>query len=142
MVDRAPQWPPVNAFYKVVGEIMADGKKIPSDIDQAPDCDPPYFIVKAVNETVDGSMWSPEADSSLRIQLIAIGTDGALATLLLDKGRAAINKTALNAHMTNHKIIRVTLDSNRGTMREERGLPEPFFSKIDQYLLHITPGTP
>lgn len=133
--------PTVEAFMAVLNTVMLGGKEAPADYDQAPDCSPPYFIVTTVSEVVDGTMESPEADSITRLQVIAVGDDGVIAMKLLDKSRAALTREAMNTHLTDRKVMLMTLDVMRGTDREERGLPEPLISKIDQYRIYTTPAT-
>ena len=110
----------------------------------APDCPKPFIVVSAVSSPrYTGPLSDTEADSSDRIQFTAIGTTREQADWARDKVRAALTTAALDAAFTtasaNRRTMRVILDIPRGVQRDDRGLPEPIFSAIDQYMIGTTP---
>lgn len=110
----------------------------------APDCPKPFIVVSAVSSPrYTGPLSDTEADSSDRIQFTSIGTTRQQADWARDKVRAALTTSALDAEFTsasaNRRTLRVILDIPRGVQRDDRGLPEPIFSGIDQYMIETTP---
>ena len=109
-----------------------------------PDCEKPYAVVTAVSgPRYEGPMDDIEADGRDRIQFSYIGITRVSADILRDRGRVAITRQGLDAQFTAQgemrRTMRVILDIPRGTRRDERGLPEPVFMGVDQYLIETTP---
>ena len=110
----------------------------------APDCPKPFIVVSAVSSRrYDGPLSDGEADSADRIQFACVGNTREQADLARDKLRAALTTAALDTEFNNagadRRTMRVILDIPRGTQRDDRGLPEPIFTGIDQYLIETTP---
>lgn len=110
----------------------------------APDCPKPYIIVSAVSSPrYEGPLSDIEADSNDRIQFTCVGNTREQADWARDKLRVAFTVDALDAEFTsagaNRRTMRVILDIPRGVQRDDRGLPEPIFSGIDQYMIETTP---
>jgi hypothetical protein len=111
----------------------------------APDCDKPYTIVSAVSgPRYDGPMDNTEIDGSDRFQFSSIGVTRDSADLYRQKVRDALTVEALDAQFAADSVVRRTmrliLDIPRGTRRDERGLPDPVFLAVDQFLIDTTPG--
>ncbi len=111
----------------------------------APDCDKPYTIVSAVSgPRYDGPMDDTEIDGSDRFQFSSIGETRDQADRSRQLVRDALTVEALDAQFVTDGVVRRTmkliLDIPRGTRRDERGLPDPVFLAVDQYLIDTTPG--
>lgn len=110
----------------------------------APDCPKPYIVVSSVSSPrYTGPLSDTEADSNDRIQFTCIGDTREQADWARDKLRAALTTAALDAEFVtasaDRRTLRVILDIPRGVQRDDRGLPEPIFSGIDQYMIETTP---
>ena len=112
--------------------------------DVAPDCPRPYAVVSSVSSrSYTGPLGDTEADSADRIQFAAVGDTREQADLIRDDIRLALTRTALDAQFTtltaNRRVLLVELDIPRGTQRDDRGLPNPIFTAMDQYMIETTP---
>lgn len=110
----------------------------------APDCDRPYIIVDSVSSPrYTGPLDDGESDSMDRIQFACVGNSREQADWARDKLRAALTYAALDAEFVtlsaSRRTMEVILDIPRGVQRDDRGLPAPIFSGIDQYLISTTP---
>jgi hypothetical protein len=110
----------------------------------APDCDKPYTIVSAVSgPRYDGPMDNTEIDGRDRFQFSSIGETRDQADRNRELVRDALTVEALDAQFTTDAVDRRTmmlvLDIPRGTRRDERGLPDPVFLAVDQFLIETTP---
>jgi len=110
----------------------------------APDCDKPYIVVSSVSSRrYSGPLSDGEADSNDRIQFASIGETREQADLVRDSVRAALTTAALDAEFTssgaNRRTLELILDIPRGVQRDDRGLPNPIFNSVDQYLISTTP---
>jgi len=124
---------------------IAESSGFPVGMSDAPDCDPPYIIISSVSgPRYDGPFGDMEADSSDRIQFSYMGITQQQADALRDKLRAELTLDALDAQFVaqsaNRRTFRIILDIPRGVQRDDRGLPEPRFLGIDQYLVETTPA--
>ena len=123
---------------------IAEGTGISVGDGVAPDCPKPFIVVSAVSSRrYDGPLSDGEADSADRIQFACVGNTRQSADFARDKLRAALTFTALdtefNVNGADRRTLRVILDIPRGVQRDDRGLPEPIFTGIDQYLIETTP---
>ncbi len=123
---------------------IAKSTNVPVGDGEAPDCDKPYIVVSAVSSPpYKGPMPDGEADSVDRIQFSCIGETRAQADAVRDDLRAAMTYAALDAQFitlsANRRMMHLKLDINRGGNRDDRGLPAPIFSGIDQYIIETTP---
>jgi hypothetical protein len=110
----------------------------------APDCPKPFIVVSAVSSRrYDGPLSDGEADSADRIQFACVGNTREQADWARDKLRAVLTSATLdskfNINGADRRTLRVILDIPRGVQRDDRGLPEPIFTGIDQYLIETTP---
>jgi len=110
----------------------------------APDRPKPYCVVSSVSSPrYTGPLSDGEADSADRIQFSCIGETREQADGVRDHIRAAITTAALDAQFTtlsaNRRTLMVVLDIPRGVQRDDRGLPNPIFVGIDQYMIETTP---
>lgn len=110
----------------------------------APDCPKPFIVVGAVSSPrYTGPLSDTEADGQDRIQFSCIGNTRQQADWARDKVRAALTQSGLDAaFVTNgddRRCMRVILDIPRGVQRDDRGLPDPIFLGIDQYMIYTTP---
>ncbi len=111
----------------------------------APDCDKPYTIVTAVSgPRYTGPMDNTEIDGVDRFQFSSIGVTRDSADGYRQLVRDALTVEALDAQFVTDSVTRRTmmlvLDIPRGTRRDERGLPDPVFLAVDQYLIETTPS--
>ncbi len=111
----------------------------------APDCDKPYTIVSAVSgPRYTGPMDNTEIDGVDRFQFSSIGETRDQADRNRQLVRTALTVEALDAQFVTDSVARRTmmlvLDIPRGTRRDERGLPDPVFLAVDQYLIETTPS--
>ncbi len=111
----------------------------------APDCDKPYTIVSAVSgPRYSGPMDNTEIDGVDRFQFSSIGETRDQADRNRELVRDALTVEALDAQFVTDTVARRTmmlvLDIPRGTRRDERGLPDPVFLAVDQYLIETTPS--
>ncbi len=111
----------------------------------APDCDKPYTIVSAVSgPRYEGPMDNTEIDGVDRFQFSSIGETRDQADRSRQLVRDALTVEALDAQFVTDSVARRTmmlvLDIPRGTRRDERGLPDPVFLAVDQYLIETTPS--
>ena len=110
----------------------------------APDCAKPYCVVGVVSSPrYDGPLDSPEADSADRVQFSFIGDTREQADSIRDDVRAALTVFNLDAQFAilsaDRRTLRLILDIPRGVQRDDRGLPNPIFTGIDQYMIETTP---
>ena len=110
----------------------------------APDCDKPYIIVDSVSSPrYTGPRNDGEADSMDRISFACVGSTREQADLVRDDLREALTLSALDAEFitlsASRRTMEVILDIPRGVQRDDRGLPAPIFSGMDQYLISTTP---
>ncbi len=139
-MERAPQDPITSAVLAVVADVT--GKPAGDATD--PDCDKPYAVVHTVSgPRYDGPMDNTEIDSADRFQISCIGETREQADRIRDRVRAGFTREALDAQFVTDSVARRTmiliLDIPRGTRRDERGLPDPVFIGVDQYLIETTP---
>ena len=139
-MERAPQSPITDAVLAVVG--VATGKPVGDATD--PDCPKPYAVVHTVSgPRYEGPMDDTEIDSSDRYQISCIGETREQADRIRDRVREGFTIEALDAQFVTDSVARRTmiliLDIPRGTRRDERGLPDPVFIGVDQYLIETTP---
>ncbi len=124
--------------------VIAEVANVPVGDGVAPDCDKPYVIVTSRSPMkYTGPFSDIEADSADRIQFSAVGVTRAQADSVRDAIRDALTVVALDAEFTSQSVSRrtltVTLDVSPGTRKEDRGLPNPIFTAIDQYIIETTP---
>ncbi len=139
-MERADQRELTNAILAVLkgaGIEVGDGT--------APDCDKPYTIVSAVSgPRYDGPMDNTEADGSDRFQFSSVAVTRDSADRNRQLVRDALTVEALDAQFATDAVARRTmmliLDIPRGTRRDERGLPDPVFLAVDQFLINTTPA--
>lgn len=142
---RAKLKPVLDACKDVIeANISLGGEAIPVGVDGAPDCDRPYIIVGAVSSPrYTGPINNTEADSNDRIQFTASSPSSDQANWLRDKVREVLTVANLDAafvaNSANRRTLMLILDIPRGTQRDDRGLPEPIFNSIDQYMIETTP---
>ena len=123
---------------------IAESTGVPVGDGVAPDCDKPYIVVNSVSSPrYTGPLPDGEADSMDRIQFACIGNTREQADWARDKLRAALTVTTLDAEFVtiseSRRTMQIILDIPRGVQRDDRGLPAPIFSGIDQYLISTTP---
>lgn len=124
--------------------IAADAANVIVGDGVAPNCDPPYVFVVAVSpQRYSGPFGDIEADSADRIQFSAVGRSRAQADSMRDAIRTFFTVAALDTEFGTQSISRrtlgVRLDMSPNTRREDRGLPNPIFTAIDQYIVETTP---
>lgn len=110
----------------------------------AADCEKPYTVLTTVSgPRYDGPMDNTEIDGSDRFQFSSVADTRDQADWLREKVRTALTVEALDAQFVTDAVARRTmlliLDIPRGTRRDERGLPEPVFMAVDQFLVNTTP---
>jgi len=134
--------PIVKAVENVLSGIMLGGKQIPIGLGEAPECPPPYLIISSGTQGGYTGPWTdPDADASDRIQITAVGISDETSLGALDKAREQLTFANLVAEgIPDRKILSVNLNLSRGGFVEQRGIPEPLFSNVDQYLIATTPG--
>jgi hypothetical protein len=88
-------------------------------------------------------MSDTEADSADRIQFASIADTAEQADWLRDKVREVLTVPALDAEFVtlsaDRRTMKLILDIPRGVQRDDRGLPAPIFTSIDQYMIETTP---
>ncbi len=142
--------PLVSPLHKAVFQVVENALSLPVGDSQAPDCDPPYaMIMPIVGAGLTGTLSDPEADGMPRYQLTGVGTAAEQANLIRDDIRKGFTRDALNDQLrlqsisgdtdSNRKVLRCWIDVSASLARAERGLPEPYFSAFDQYLMMTTP---
>ena len=124
---------------------IAESTGLPVGDNVAPDCPKPYCVVSSVSSPrYDGPLDDGEADSSDRIQFSFIGDTRQSADFARDKVRVALTFSALDAQFialfADRRTLNVVLDIPRGVQRDDRGLPNPIFMGIDQYMIETTPA--
>ena len=131
-------------IIKAVGSVC-ETSAFPVGVSVAPDCDRPYYVVTSVSSPrYDGPfLHAPEADSMDRIQVASVSDTADQADWLRDKVRelltiAALDQAFVDASVS-RRTLRVILDIPRGVQRDDRGLPAPIFTSIDQYMIETTP---
>ena len=114
----------------------------------APEATRPYIVITAVSSPRYSGppLTDSEADSADRIQFSFGGETREQADRIRDEVREALTATALDAEFVilsaNRRVLNVILDIPRGVQRDDRGLPNPIFVAIDQYMIETTPFTP
>jgi len=141
---RAKLLPVMQACEAVVGTILVGGSAVPVSPANAPDCPKPYIVVTSVSSPrYTGPMSDTEADSADRIQFSCVALSAVQADWLRDKVREVLTTAALDAAFVtlsaNRRVLMCILDIPRGVQRDDRGLPEPIFNSIDQYMIETTP---
>ena len=151
MTLRAPVTPVMLAVQAVIEAIQIGGGTLKAGLGVAPEgCPPPYIVItRPAGGTTTGTIDNPEADADHRIQVSAVGDLHVQALLALDKVRAALTIPALQTELdaldtagepgADRRVSWVVIDVSTGSLREERGLPEPLFSEIDQYIIRTHP---
>lgn len=139
-MERAPQGPITGAVIAVLEAI--EGVHVGDATD--PDCEKPYAVVHTVSgPRYEGPMDNTEIDSRDRYQISCIADTREQADWVRDKVRAGFTREALDTQFATDSVLRRTmiliLDIPRGTRRDERGLPDPVFIGVDQYLIETTP---
>ena len=137
---RATLSPLINAVISIVE--TASGVPVGDGI--APDCEGPYMMVTAVSmRPYTGPFGDMESDSDDRIQISGIGATREQADSMRDAIRLALTVAALDTQFTadseSRRTMKVNLDMSPVTRREDRGLPNPIFTAIDQYMIETTP---
>ena len=147
---RALNLPVMLAAKAVVESTQLGGATIKVGLGEAPDCPAPYVILtRPTGGILTGTMANPEADADHRVQVIAVGELSEQSTRLLDAVRATMTVENLQTEFdvldlagevgASRRVSMVFIDVSRGETREERGLPEPLFSDIDQYIVRTHP---
>lgn len=147
---RALNTPVMLAAKAVIEAIQTGGATLKVGLGEAPDCPPPYIILtRPSGGSLTGTLANPEADADHRVQVIALGQLSVQALRALDKVRQGLTVTALQTEFdvlntageagADRRVTLCWVDVSRGEIREERGLPEPLFSDIDQYIIRTTP---
>ena len=126
---------------------IAEAAGVPVGDGVAPECGQPYVVVNSVSSRrYEGPLDDLEADSADRIQFAFVGETREVADLMRDDIRTALTHAALDAEFVTLGADRRTqvliLDIPRGVQRDDRGLPNPIFTGMDQYLIETTPYTP
>ncbi len=139
---RPKRNPLLVSIYNILSVISLGPKDMPVGRGEAPECDPPYLIISSgFGGDFSGPWTDPDADEMARIQITAVGETDEQAAAALDLAREALTRTALIAEgVADRTVLSVNLDVSRNLLVEQRGLPNPLFSHIDQYLVHTTPG--
>ena len=124
------------AIAESTGRTVGDGV--------APDCPKPYVVIDSVSSRAyTGPFGDTEADSADRIQFAAVGDTREQVDSIRDDIRLALTVAALDAQFTAQSDLRrtltVMLDIPRGVQRDDRGLPNPIFTAMDQYIIETTP---
>ena len=124
---------------------IAKSTNIPVGDGVAPKCDKPYIVVSSVSSpSYDGPLDDGEADSSDRVQFSCVGETREQADLMRDSLRAAMTFAAFDAEFAsssaNRRMMLLVLDIPRGVTRDDRGLPNPIFMGVDQYIIKTTPA--
>jgi len=90
-----------------------------------------------------GPFGDMESDSDDRIQISGIGATREQADSMRDTIRLALTVAALDTQFTadseSRRTMKVNLDMSPVTRREDRGLPNPIFTAVDQYMIETTP---
>lgn len=125
--------------------IIAESTDVPVGDGVAPDCDKPYIVVSSVSTLpYGGPLDDGEADSSDRIQFSCVGETRVQADLTRDDLREALTVAALDAEFAtasaNRRTLKLKLDVSPDGQRDDRGLPSPIFTGIDQYIIETTPA--
>ena len=102
------------------------------------------MMVSAVSmRPYTGPLSDSEADSDDRIQISGIGDTREQADSMRDAIRLALTTAALDAEFDTaselRRTLNVKLDMSPVMRREDRGLPNPIFTAIDQYMIETTP---
>ncbi len=123
---------------------IAEATGVPVGDGVAPDCDKPYIIIDSVSSPrYTGPLDDGESDSMDRISFACVGSTREQADLVRDGLREALTSAALDAQFitlsASRRTMEVILDIPRGVQRDDRGLPAPIFSGMDQYLISTTP---
>ncbi len=124
--------------------VIAKSTNVPVGDGVAPDCDKPYIVVSSVSsQRYSGPLSDGEADSNDRIQFSSVGETREQADLVRDSVRAALTTSTLDAEFVtataNRRVLELILDIPRGIQRDDRGLPNPIFLAVDQYMISTTP---
>ncbi len=144
-MGRATLSPIIQACLNIAGTVGTPNILVGDGV--APDCDAPYIVVNAVSiRPYSGPLSDPEADSSDRIQFAFIGPTREAADDMRDDIRLALTFSALDAEFialtANRRTLKLKLDIGRAAQRDDRGLPNPIFTGMDQYIINTTPSTP
>ena len=126
----------VIALLEAAGITVGDGT--------AADCEKPYTVITTVSgPRYEGPMDNTEIDGSNRYQFSSVADTRDQADWLREKVRVELTVQALDAQFVTDAVAQRTmlliLDIPRGTRRDERGLPEPVFMAVDQFLINTTP---
>jgi len=140
-MPRPLQNPLFQAIVNVLETVQLGGVGVGVGRGEAPDCSPPYLIVSTGGQSSFEGPWTdPDADADSRIQVTAIGVSDEQSMMMLDLARGVLTFTNLTAEgVAGRKILSVDLNLSRPGLVEQRGIPEPIFSNLDQYLIRTTP---
>lgn len=142
-MNRPKQYPLSRAVMAALESITLGGGSMVVGDGVAPDCDPPYLIATGVpGGSFTGPLSAVDEDELARVQVRAVGVTREQAELALDLSRDVMTVALLQANYTGNgrRITNVELDVYRGGLTEGQGVPEPYFSEIDQYLVRTTPA--
>jgi len=143
---RALNTPVMLAAKAVVEATLLAGVKVKVGLGEAPDCPAPYVILtRPTGGILTGDFRDPEIDADHRVQVIAVGELSEQSMRLLDAVRGTMTVANLQAEFdvldldgepgSSRRVSMVFVDVSRGETREERGLPEPLFSDVEQYIV-------
>lgn len=131
--------PAVDPHTKAMATLLATAGFPVGDAEADFNIDPPFLILFLISSPPPtGDLTNYQSIVTFRYQVTAIGTTQEQAQMLLDKARAVMERDDLS--ISGRRVMMLQLDFTRGDIREERGVPEPVFSAVDQYLLMTTPG--
>jgi len=141
MPTRATVSPIIQAVLNV---LRANLTKPVGDGEAPEGCSPPYVVVTGiVSGGLTGSIASPEVDAKDRIQVASVGNSREQADWLRDQCRAILFYDTIDADLAvqavDRRCLRMWVDVSTGLARDDRGLPEPLFSALDQYIIETTP---
>lgn len=143
-MPRPTAEPLMAAIESVLSSIALGSDTMPVGRGTVPDCPGrPYLILSSpITSTFDGSLETSDDDVQKRVQVSAVGDTQQQALMALDKARAVMNTPTIQTAMggNGRRIHAVMLDLHRGDLREERGIPDPLFTVIDQYLIRSSPA--
>ncbi len=140
----------MKAVVEVLNEVPLGAGFFKAGAGIAPDCPPPYGIVSFAGAAIyTGSLSKPEEEAQDRIQLTAVGDTQEQAIFALDVMRLGMEMVDIQTKYDSFSadpffqprtFRRIWIDVSRRGDVEQRNIPDPVFSELDQYLVHHVPG--
>lgn len=139
-----PKITPIMRAVAAIVETLGD----PVGLGGAPKgCNPPYYVITTISSPryTGPFMHAPEADAMDRVQITAVSAiSDEQANGNKDRVREAFTVAALDAQFVSdgepRRTLSLVLDIPRGVQRDERGLPNPRYNAVDQYMIETTPN--